>query len=51
MQALFGRPLALLETGIREMLKEAENNGIIIDASDYYSPCGVCRAIIEAVIK
>jgi len=32
------------------MLKEAENNGIIIDASDY-SPCGVCRAIIEAVIK
>ncbi len=42
---------ALLENGIRGLLKEAENNGIIIDASDYYSPCGVCRAIIEAVIK
>ena len=38
---------ALLENGIRGMLKEAGNNGIVIDTSDYYTPCGVCRAIIE----
>ncbi len=42
---------ALLENSIKGMLKEAENNGIIIDTSDYYTPCGLCRAIIEEVRK
>ena len=40
---------SLLENGIRGLLKEAENNGIVIDASEYYSPCEVCRAIAEAI--
>jgi MoaA/NifB/PqqE/SkfB family radical SAM enzyme len=42
---------SLLGNGINGLLKEAENNGIIINASDYYSPCEVCRAIIEEVKK
>lgn len=42
---------SLLENGISGLLKEAENNDVIINASDYYSPCEVCRAIIEAVMK
>lgn len=40
---------ALLEDGINGLLKEAKNNGIIINASDYYTPCEVCRAISEAI--
>lgn len=42
---------AMLENGISGMLKEAENNGIIINVSDYYSPCEVCRAIIGKIRK
>ena len=40
---------ALLEDGIIGLLNEAKNNGIIINASDYYTPCEVCRAISESL--
>lgn len=42
---------SLLENGIRGLLREAENNGVIINASEYYSPCEVCRAIVKAIRK
>lgn len=38
---------SLLEDGIIGLLKEAERNGVIINTSEYYSPCEVCRAVIR----
>lgn len=38
---------ALLDNGIQGLLKEAKYNGININASDYYSPCEICREIAK----
>ena len=42
---------SLLENGISGLVREAENNSISINVSEYYSPCKVCRAIVDAVRK
>ena len=38
---------ALVNGGIRELIKLAENRGLMIDLSDFYSPCNVCHYICE----
>ena len=38
---------ALIDGGIGELVKLAENNGMTIDISQYYSACGVCRDIVK----
>ncbi len=37
--------LALLNQGIAGICKLAEEKGINVDPSDYYSPCDLCRMV------
>jgi len=40
---------ALMEGGVKKLVEYAENCGIIIDTSDCYSACSVCRKTIAAL--
>jgi len=38
----------LINGGVKALIQYAENHGIIVDTSDCYSACGVCRKIVQA---
>jgi MoaA/NifB/PqqE/SkfB family radical SAM enzyme len=40
---------ALLKGGISELIAYAKENGIEIDSSNYYTPCGICHDIARKV--
>ncbi len=39
---------ALLDGGVRRLIEIAKGDGIEVDASDHYSACSICRAIMSA---
>jgi len=43
--------LALLNQGIAGICKLAEEKGIKVDPSDYYSPCDLCRMVTKKMAQ
>ncbi len=43
--------LALLNQGIAGICKLAEEKGITVDPSDYYSPCDLCRTVTPKLVQ